>query len=132
MFAKDIFSISWSAYVYPLSNKHKANKSGAVLSTWGYPVQVEQEACHWCPRCSKSGPGDRRVPWTTQRNMLCISTKYHDEKLHKLKSMFMVFLFLQIWKMPSTIYFDQAVKNLCHGIWPWELYAEILRRCISS
>lgn len=82
--------------------------------------------------CSRSYPGGRRIPVTAQRKVFCILTKYHDEKQYKLKGLFMVFILLQIWKMPSTIYFDQAVKNLCHSIWPWELYAEILRRCISS
>lgn len=38
MFAKEIFSIGWSAYVYPLSSKHMANESGALLSSWGDPV----------------------------------------------------------------------------------------------
>lgn len=38
MFAKEIFSIGWSAYVYPLSCKHMADESGALLSSWGDPV----------------------------------------------------------------------------------------------
>lgn len=38
MFSKEISSIGWSAYVYPLSSKHMANESGALLSSWGDPV----------------------------------------------------------------------------------------------
>lgn len=38
MFAKEIFSMGCSTYVYPLSSKHMANESRALLSSGGEPV----------------------------------------------------------------------------------------------
>lgn len=38
MFAKEIFSIGWSVYIYLLSSRHMASKSGVVLSSQRDPV----------------------------------------------------------------------------------------------